>query len=253
MTDQVSAPRSRRALLAAAAGGAAALAASAAMPLTMAAHDTEDVGLNIVNGSTSTTTIADSTIDDAAFVASATGTGTGVGGSSTGGFGVLGWSISAPAFLQPSDGAYTGILGWAPGSPTADTIGVGVQGISDDFGVYGSGNVGVYGFGTFGIIGESGSTAAGVTALARSSTDLALDVRGKVKFSRSGRSAVAAGHATKTVTVAGVTSSSMIMALMQTNRSSRWVRAVVPASGKFTIYLNASVSSTTYVAWFILN
>ena len=55
------------------------------------------------------------------------------------------------------------------------------------------------------------------------------------------------------MTVAGVTASSMIMALMQTNRSSRWVRAVVPASGKFTIYLNASVSSTTYVAWFILN
>jgi hypothetical protein len=39
----------------------------------------------------------------------------------------------------------------------------------------------------------------------------------------------------------------MIMALMQTDRSSRWVRAVVPASGKFTIYLDASVSSTTYV------
>src|SRR6187551_186879 len=39
MTDNASAPRSRRALLAAAAGGAAALAASAALPLTaMAAN-----------------------------------------------------------------------------------------------------------------------------------------------------------------------------------------------------------------------
>ena len=37
MTDQVSPPRSRRALLAAAAGGAAALAASAALPLTAVA------------------------------------------------------------------------------------------------------------------------------------------------------------------------------------------------------------------------
>ncbi len=56
MTDNASAPRSRRALLAAAAGGAAALAASAALPLTtMAANDDPVLQGRIDNNATATT------------------------------------------------------------------------------------------------------------------------------------------------------------------------------------------------------
>ena len=67
MSDDVSVPRSRRALLAAAAGGAAALAASAALPLAAVAHDAEDVQKGTDNPTTATTSITDSTADSNAF------------------------------------------------------------------------------------------------------------------------------------------------------------------------------------------
>jgi hypothetical protein len=256
MTDNASAPRSRRALLAAAAGGAAALAASAALPLTTLAADGQPVlqGKGTPdNDTTATTSITNSVADSDAFTAAAAGTGFGLTGSSTGGAGIFGWSISAPEVFDPADGAYTGILGWSPAAPIDAPAGVGVAGVSDDWGVFGNGTVGVYGYGTLGVIGESASTAAGVTAWARSATDLALDVVGKVRFSRSGRSSVAAGQSTKTVSLAGVSSSSRVFAVLHSNRSGRYVRAVVPTSGSFKIYLNSTVSSSTYVAWFVLN
>jgi hypothetical protein len=252
MTDNASAPRSRRALLAAAAGGAAALAASAALPLTAMAADGDTVFLGTANDASTATSITNSTADGDAFTAAAAGTGFGLTGSSTGGAGIVGWSISAPA-LDPADGAYTGIYGWSPAGPVDGPVGVGVVGVSDDWGVFGNGTVGVYGYGTYGVVGESASTAAGVTAFAKTATDLALDVVGKVRFSRSGRSSVAAGHSTKTVSLAGVSSSSRVFAVLHSNRSGRYVRAVVPTTGSFKIYLNATVSSTTYVAWFVLN
>ncbi len=254
MTDNASAPRSRRALLAAAAGGAAALAASAALPLTAMAADADPVVQGQDNTPTSPTRILTTTTANVdAFAAAATGTGFGLTGSSDGGAGIVGWSISASPYLSPADGAYTGIYGWSPAGTVDGPVGAGVVGQSDDWGVYGNGTVGVYGYGTFGVVGESASTAAGVTAYAKSATDLALDVVGKVRFSRSGRSSVAAGQSTKTVSLAGVSSSSRVFAVLHSNRSGRYVRAVVPTSGSFKIYLNATVSSTTYVAWFVLN
>jgi hypothetical protein len=252
MSDDVSVPRSRRALLAAAAGGAAALAASAALPLAAVAHDPDDVQKGTDNPTTATTSITDATADSNAFTSAAAGTGFGLQGSSGGGAGVVGWSISAP-LLDPVDTAYTGIYGWSPAAPPDEGIGAGVVGESEDWGVFGGGTVGVYGYGTYGVVGESASTAAGVTALAQSASDLALDVQGKVRFSRSGRSTIGKGKSTRVVTLEGVSSSSRVFALIHSNRSGRWVRAVVPASGKFTIYLNTTVSSSTYVAWFVLN
>ena len=255
MTDNASEPRSRRALLAAAAGGAAALAASAALPLTAMANNGDPVVLGDTPGpntATATTTITNSLPDSDAFAAQATGTGFGLKGSSTGGAGIVGWSISAPS-LNPVNGAYTGIFGWSPAGTVDGPVGVGVVGASDDWGVYGEGTVGVYGYGAYGVVGESASTAAGVTAFAKSATDLALDVVGKVRFSRSGRSSIAAGKSTKIVTLAGVSSSSRVFAVLHSNRSGRYVRAVVPTSGSFKIYLNSTVSSSTYVAWFVLN
>ena len=253
MTDNASAPRSRRALLAAAAGGAAALAASAALPLTTMAATGDPALLGVANETIASTSITNSSATVDAFGASATGTGFGLRGTSSGGAGVVGWSISAPLSLDPVDLAYTGVYGFAPAGPVDGPVGAGVVGVSDDWGVFGNGTVGVYGYGTFGVVGESSSTAAGVTAYAKSTTDLALDVVGKVRFSRSGRSSIAAGQSTKTVSLAGVSSGSRVFAVLHSNRSGRYVRAVVPTSGSFKIYLNTTVSSTTYVAWFVLN
>ena len=254
MTDEVSVPRSRRALLAAAAGGAAALAASAALPLTAMATDGQPVllGDSSNNTATQTTSIVNSTLGSHAFTAAAVGTGFGLRGTSSGGAGIVGWSISGPSF-DPVDGAYTGIYGWSPAGPVDGPIGVGVVGQSDDWGVFGGGTVGVYGYGTYGVVGESQSTAAGVLALGKTSSDLALEVVGKVKFSRSGRSNISSGASSKLIYVAGVTTSSKVFAVLHSNRSGRYVRAVVVATGRFRIYLNASVSSTTSVAWFVLD
>jgi len=50
-----------------------------------------------------------------------------------------------------------------------------------------------------------------------------------------------------------VTTSSYIIATPQTNRAGLFVQAVVPAAGKFTIYLNKSVSATTYIGYLVIN
>jgi hypothetical protein len=254
MTHDGSAPRSRRALLAAAAGGAAALAASAALPLSVAATDPNDVVKGADNSTTATTSITNATADSTAFAGAAAGTGYGLQGTSAGGAGLFAWSISAPPTWAPSDGSYTGVYGWSPASPDPNAfIAVGVQGQSDDWGVFGSGTVGVYGFGTWGVVGESATANAGVMALGASATDLALDVRGKAKFSRSGVASVAAGSSSRVVTFPGVTVDSQVLAVMKGNRSNRWVRAVVPVFGKFTIYLNAAVTTKTYISFFIID
>jgi hypothetical protein len=145
------------------------------------------------------------------------------------------------------------VFGWSPASGDPAAGAAGVWGASDDFGVYGSGSIGVLGSGDVGVWAESTSTSAALVAVAKSATDLALDVQGKVKFSRSGRSTIGAGKASLSVTLAGVSSASRVFAVLHTNRTGRWVSAVVPVTGKFVIYLNGTVSSATYVAWFVLN
>src|SRR5437899_2336580 len=67
MDSDLVAPRSRRALLAAAAAAGGALVASAALPLSAAAHDVDDVALGIDNPTTTTTSITDSGADSIAL------------------------------------------------------------------------------------------------------------------------------------------------------------------------------------------
>ena len=247
-----SAPRSRRALLAAAAGGAAALAAQAALPLTAVAADPNDVVLGTANASTATTSIANSTDGSDGFAVSSVGLGIGVTATSGGTAGVRGISVDGSGAASTTGMAYTGAYGWSPAFPDDTGVGVGVWGDSEDWGVYGSGFVGVYGFGSIGVIGESGSTSnPGLVALGATDSSPALEVVGKVKFNRAGRKTIGAGKSSLVVTMAGVSTTSKVLAVLNSNRSGRYVRAVVPASGKFTIYLNSSVSSSTYVAYFV--
>jgi hypothetical protein len=244
MADEAAAPRSRRALLTAAAGAAGALAASAALPFAASAADPNDVVKGTDNPTTATTSISNSGAS-----------GFGVQGGSTTEAGAVGWSVTAPDPLLYPTGttAYTGVFGYSPSDPI-NFFGVGAWGESDDYGVLGTGGfAGVYGYGGVGVVGESASTAAGVLALAASATDLALEVQGKVKFSRSGRTTIASGKSSIKITLAGVSSGCRIFAVLHSNRTGRWVQSVVPVTGSFTIYLNGTVSSATYVAWFVLN
>jgi hypothetical protein len=242
MTDPIQTVRSRRALLVAAAGGAAALAASAALPLGVAAHDAEDVQLGVDNPTTAPTSITNATTDSNAFGSAATGLGFGAEATSTAGAGLYGWSVNARSDITPADLANTGVYGFAPAFADTSSFGAGVWGDSEDVGVFGTGNVGTWGQGNG--IGNVGVFAEGETAIA---------AFGKIHFSRAGKATVAKHKSSVKVTLAGATASTKIFAVLQTNRTSRYVRAAVPHTGYFYIYLNASVSATTYVSWFVLD
>jgi hypothetical protein len=262
MTTDLDALRSRRAILAAAAGAAGAVAAGAAMPLSVAAHDVDDVQKGVDNPTTATTTVTDSGADSTALAGHATGTGTGYGleGTSGGAAGVFAWSVASPttwwsdpAFTASVTG-YTGVFGGAPEGDHVNFVGSGVWGDSPDTGVYGSGSIGVEGFGGWGVAGFANGTTGSVGVLAQADLpNRALYVDGKAHFSRSGRATIGAGKSSIKVTLAGTSSASRVFAVLHSNRSGRYVRAVVPTTGSFTIYLNTTVTSATYIAWFVLD
>jgi hypothetical protein len=276
MDSELAAPRSRRALLTAAAAAGGALVASAALPMAALAHDAEDVQKGVDNATTATTSITDSGAASTAFSGRATGAadvdgvaGAGLEGTSAAGAGLFAWSISAPGgSFDRSFLSYTGIYGFAPAGDGITTVGTGVWGDSGDTGVYGTGYLGVLGSGSIGAVGEvadgvdggiglvgdgSGSTASiGVLAFGDPS-GTALHVEGKVHFSRSGRVAMSAGKSSKAVTLVGGTGGTKVFAVLSTSETGRYVRAVVPATGKFTIYLNTTLATAAVVSWFALD
>jgi hypothetical protein len=259
MTADLSAHRSRRALLAAAAGSAAAVVASAALPLTAAAAPAS------VMSEQDNPTAAETSITNGgpgpAFSGRATGgtSHSGVQGTSVAAAGVLGWSIAPPTSywpeFAPSTTSFTGVFGSAPASPDSNAVGTGVWGDSPDIGVYGSGASGVVGFGSVGVEGDTNDQAGsiGVWAHASSVSQTALKVTGKVSLSRSGRTTMLRGTSSKIIALSGVTTSSKVFAVLATNRGGRWIRAIVPASGKFTVYLNTALLSSATVSWFVLD
>jgi hypothetical protein len=147
--------------------------------------------------------------------------------------GVLGQTFTA-------DG--TGVLGHSDAG-----TGIGVQGDSN-----GTGS-GVYGLANMNGVGVFGDSVNGTGVIARSSNGNALDVRGKAVFSRSGVVTVAAGAASRKITLAGVTAASIILATAQQD-GAVFVRSAVPASGSFTIRLTGKApAGGLKVAYFVLN
>jgi hypothetical protein len=102
----------------------------------------------------------------------------------------------------------------------------------------------------------SGNSKAGTGGWFRSVAGTALYVDGKAKFSRSGRVSIAAGHRYADITpTGGLSGSPLIFATLQTYRSGIYVAAArknYPSTGTFRIYLNKTVTATTYVAWHVL-
>jgi hypothetical protein len=132
---------------------------------------------------------------------------------------------------------------------------IGVYAFGDTAGVVG--DVTSLGVGVYGFTGPSGSTepppGIGVLAAAGSTSLTALQVNGKAKFSRSGRLTVLAGNSSIAKTVSGVTTSSMVFAVLQQAEVGTWVRAAVPTTNKITIHFNKALPTNTTVAWFVLN
>jgi len=202
--------------------------------------------------------------------------GTAVYGDSqaaTGGTGVAGWcdtddgvGVSGYAGRRGVEGnsqAGTGVYGHSGGM-------TGVLGFAGmiDMGVPGPGPVaktGVFGYSdldaaSVGVLGKSpagkgvrGEATSGIGGSFASTTGIALDVSGKARFSRAKRVSIPAGASSLHVTLAGVTSSSLVFANLQTNRAGYYVGAIVPTTGAFTIYLNKTLASATYVAYFVVN
>jgi nicotinamidase-related amidase len=89
--------------------------------------------------------------------------------------------------------------------------------------------------------------------MARSINGPALNVEGKATFSRSGVVTIGEGTSSMQVTLAGVTTSSMVLATAQQARAAH-VKAAVPKSGSFTIWLTATApAGGLKVAYFVLN
>jgi hypothetical protein len=230
-------PRSRRAVLGAALGGAAAIAAASLVrPPEVAAGTDGDMVLGVFQDAPGTTEVMSAGGDGFHAFAGGDGSADGLGGFSTTGVGVFGGSNNGESGTTHK--GRIGVRGWAyhevsPGVPDSTSIGV----------------LGEAGPGT----GVKGWSNSGTGIDATSATGAALSVHGKVKLSRSGRTSVSAGHSSRTITMAGVTTASYVIATLQTNRAGVHVQAVVPSSGKFTIFLNKAVSGTTYVGYLVVN
>jgi hypothetical protein len=260
-------PRTRRSILAAAAAGAAAAAAAAIAPAKVDAVSTS-VMTEVDNPTTEGTSISNSDTDstDFAFAAIKAGGGSGLRGESDTGPGTFGLSAdtSDPATNVAAAGVVgiaggtdvadnfglTGVYGYSDASPADGFVGVGVWGDSPDIGVVGTGATGVQGIGIWGVQGYT-EVPGGVAVYAQSADAgaRALRVQGRAEFTRSGRTTISAGSSSKQVSLAGCTTSTLVFAVLGSNRSGRWVRAVVPAAGSFTVYLNTSVTSATYITW----
>ena len=227
---------------------------------------------------------------DIGFETSVGDLATAIHGDSPNGLGVHGTNdLSGAGVVGDSTGGATGVLGRS-GDPNGypgpgDSAGVhGFSGVPGQPGVFGDGDVGVEAAGAIGVfsvgapaivglgdgLGPPGLFGTGVYGYSGTvsppeapdnigvyargdGASVALRVQGKAVFSRSGRTSITAGHASKAITLAGVTSASLVIATLQTNRTGVYVASAVPTTGKFTIYLNKAVTATTYVAWFILN
>jgi hypothetical protein len=242
MASDPTAPRSRRALLTAAAGAAGAVAASAALPLTAAAAPV-NMQTEQDNPTIDTTSVTQSAAGHVSFKARTTNTD----------FAGLVGSTGDETNSLEDESAFTGIYGFSPTNPDPDFFATGVWGDSDDVGTYGSGLIGVMGDGAIGVVGRADLGGVGVDALNFDATGIALRVTGKVIFNRSGKKTISAGRSSVRIDLPGVSANSRVFAVLHSNRSGRYVRAVVPSTNYFTIYLNTTVTSATFVAWFVLN
>lgn len=207
--------------------------ASAVTVLTTSA----DAGLSVTTGDTS----GSNGLYGLSGTDSSSGSGYGVEGISTNGVGVSGSSANGygvTGFTSATDKA------GVSGSPIGPG-GTGVLGETNN----GTAVKGQDGGSGTGVLGTSDS---GPGVAAQSTTGVALQVTGKVTFSGSGLATVAAKKKSVTVTLAGVTTSSMILATLQQAAGAVAVASAVPGSGSFTVNLTAAPAAKVKVAYFVI-
>ena len=112
---------------------------------------------------------------------------------------------------------------------------------------------GVDGSGTAGATGVRGTSDSGTGVYAASTNGAALEVVGKVTFTRSGITTIPAKAVSAKVDLTGVSTSSMVLATLQEAAGSVGVANVVPASGSFVINLSGAPAGSVRVAWLVLD
>lgn len=139
------------------------------------------------------------------------------------------------------------------GENLTGTGGYGVAGRSSSPALGAKQGAGVLGENTTNGVGVWGHAVNGTGVYADSPNGFALQVNGKVSFSRSGIVNIPSGSRKIKVTLAGVSTASMVLATVQ-QTGGFFVQCVVPVSGAFTISINkAPVSPTTVkVAYLVL-
>jgi hypothetical protein len=169
----------------------------------------------------------------------------GTWGASTGGPGAFGASQTGPGVRgSNSTATYGAVEGLGP-------VGVAGWGSVPHEGLGSRAGTGVFGSGT--VAGVRGESATGIGVHAVSAKGTALKVTGKAAFDRAGTVTMRAGTSTYKKTLAGVTTSSQVFAVLRTRRSGTYVAAVSCSSGYFTIRLNKALAYKTTVSWFVVN
>ena len=251
----------RRALLAAGAAGVAAAAVRAvAAPAGVAAADHDALKIGVTNTSSKETAL-DAPSSGGLRVVSVPGDGIQGASQASGKSGVLGYHAHASG---------NAIWGHNTASGARGGLGSGSRGVyglcpsKEGAGVRGD-NTHPDGSAVFGY--NSAHQLAGALGMGSLSTALygsapfdaehwALVVDGRAAFSRSGLLTVAKNKSSVSAAPVGViTTSTTVLATLQTNRAGVYIQAAVAssASGKITIFLNKKVTAATKVAYFILN
>ena len=269
--------RSRRAVLASAAAGAAALAAARiAEPAATSAANGDPLLVGQENFASAPTFL---TTQTGFRVANVSGLSSGIGLQAfSSGIGVYAREGSdqfdpyGSGFLNVHHGVYafTGTPGgtalYAQPAINGGTIGILSSGDVGGRMLGQSGGLAGWGFAAdaFGVHGHVSSDGSDDMPAHATNTALygtvddrghkyGLQVQGKVRLvDRSGRVTVAAGKASVSRSVAGVTSSNVAVATLNANRSGNGVRAVVCSADKITIHLWKAVGRKTAVSWIVL-
>jgi hypothetical protein len=184
--------------------------------------------------------------------------GRGVTGQATSGRGVNGIATSGTGVYGTGTGG-EGVRGVSTSSN--GTAGTTASGIAS--GVYGENTGG--GFGTYGrsnsggsAVGVFGESTAGTGVKANSSSGVALEAQGRVKFSTSGLTSVAVGAKSKLISSGSTLSTtSKILCMLESNQAGLSIQRLTKntATGSFTVFLSKvlAVGKSAKVVWFVID
>lgn len=99
----------------------------------------------------------------------------------------------------------------------------------------------------------TGGSAIGLTNIGTTSADSSGTPGNQASNTPSGRCSIAAAGTTVTVTNSLVTAASRVFCSVGSNDTTAILKNVVPGAGSFVVTMNAAVTATTNINWFVVN